>query len=333
MLRPGETHLNNLNRFLVAVFVVVSALSAIGAPGRDTGAQTGPVEYSRQSDVIYGRKFGLALTMEIFAPARPNGVGVVWVVSSNGNSSREQTLQASFERRISPLLERGYTLFAVVHGTSPAFQVQDYVQDARRGVRFVRHHADKFGVDGQQLGIAGSSSGGLIALMVAVTGKEGDAASDDPIERASSRVQAVGCFFPPTDLLNFGETSQNILDLMRQRSGNVDPSFHFYDVDARTGVRTLITERERALSMLREVSPVAHVTVDDPPTILVHGDQDRAVPLQQSRLLIDRLNMMKVAARLVVREGKGHAWSGWESDSRLLADWFDVHLRPGSRAP
>ena len=71
-------------------------------------AQTGLAKYSRQSDVSYGRKFGLALTMEVFAPAKPNGLRVIWVVSSSGKSSREQTLQSSFARRISPLLEHGW---------------------------------------------------------------------------------------------------------------------------------------------------------------------------------------------------------------------------------
>jgi dipeptidyl aminopeptidase/acylaminoacyl peptidase len=144
----------------------------------------------------------------------------------------------------------------------------------------------------------------------------------------SSRVQAVGCFFPPTDLMNFGEASENIVDFLRRQSGMVDPSFQFYDVDQRTGARKLITQREDVLRMLREMSPVTHVTVDDPPTILVHGDEDRVVPLQQSRRLIDRLTEAHVAARLVVRKGVGHAWPGWESDSSLIAEWFDAHLRP-----
>jgi len=302
-------------------------LCLIGSPRDLALAQGGTAQYSRRSDVIYGRKAGLALTMEVFAPARSNGLGVVWVVSSNGISSREQTLQPSFERRVSPLLERGYSVFAVIHGSSPAFQVPDFVQDVRRAVRFVRHHAATLGVDGRRLGIVGSSSGGLIALLVALDGKDGDSASADLVERESSRVQAVGCFFPPTDLLNFGEGSQNILDLMRQRSGTVDPSFQFYEVNARTGARALITEREGQLRMLGEISPVTHVSADDPPTILIHGDQDSVVALRQSFRLMDRLSEAGVTARLVVREGKGHAWSGWESDSALIAEWFDTNLR------
>ena len=134
------------------------ALCMIRPPGNPAGAQTGSAEYSRQSDVIYGRRFGLALTMEVFTPAKPNRLGVLWVVSSSGKSSREQTLQPSFERRLSPLLTHGYTVFAVIHGSSPAFQVPDFVDDARRAVRFVRHRAAEFRIDGQRLGIAGVKS-------------------------------------------------------------------------------------------------------------------------------------------------------------------------------
>jgi acetyl esterase/lipase len=301
------------------------ALCVIHAPGNLARAQTGSAEYSRQSDVIYGRKFGVALTMEVFTPAKPNGLGVVWVVSSSGKSSREQTLQPSFERRISPLLTHGYTIFAVIHGSSPAFQVPDFVDDATRSVRFIRHRASQFGIDGERLGVAGSSAGGLIALMIAMRGEDGNPASEDAVERVSSRVQAVGCFFPPTDLINFGG-SENIVDVLRQR-GAVDPSFQFFDVDRETGARTPVIDRESVLRMLRELSPVTHVTADAPPTILIHGDADKAVPLQQSHRLIDRLHDANVSARLVVREGMGHAWSGWEADSVLIAEWFDARLR------
>ena len=114
---------------------------------------------------------------------------------------------------------------------------------------------------------------------------------------------------------------------MMKQSGSVDPSFQFYDLDTKTGARKPLTAREDVLRMLRAMSPVAHVTTDDPPTILIHGDQDRAVPIEQSRSLIAHLDDAKVPARLVVREGVGHAYPGWEADTRLIADWFDEHLR------
>jgi acetyl esterase/lipase len=305
---------------IVAALLVIGCLTA--KPQTNAAAKA-----TRQSDVIYGRKFGVALTMEVFTPATRNGIGVVWVVSSSGKSSREQTFQDSFERRISPLLDRGYTVFAVIHGSAPIFNVQDQVSDVRRAVRFVRSHAAEFGIDGQQLGISGSSAGGFLALTVAMQGQDGDPASLDVVERVSCRVQAVGCFFPPTDLMNFGAPSENIIDLMQKQAGSIDPSFQFYSLNTKTGARKPLTAREDVLRMLREISPATHVTAEAPPTILIHGDQDKAVPVQQSRLLIGRLSEAKVPARLVVRQGVGHAYPGWEADTVLIADWFDEYLR------
>jgi acetyl esterase/lipase len=304
----------------LAVCLVTTLASGVNA-------QVSSPNPARQSDVIYGRKFGVALTMEVFRPASRNGIGILWVVSSSGRSSREQTLSDSFERRIAPLLERGNTVFAVIHGSAPVFNLQDQVSDVRRAVRFVRQRAAEFGVDGDRLGIGGSSAGGLLALIVAMDAQDGNPASDDPVERASSRLQAVGCFFAPTDLTNFGAPAASILDWMQSQGGKTDPTFHFYELDARTGARQPVTSREAVLSVLRDFSPATHVNSEAPPTILVHGEQDRAVPVQQSRWLVERLSQAKVPARLVVREGVGHAYPGWEGDGALLADWFGQHLR------
>ena len=308
---------------------VAGALVVICSSVGWADSQTGPSDHSRVSDVIYGRKFGVALTLERFVPSKPNGFGIVWVVSSGGRSSREHTLQPSFERRISPFLAHGYTVFAVIHGSAPAFHLQDFEHDVRRAVRFVRHRASEFSIDPQRLAIAGSSAGGLLALMVATHARDGDPKAEDAVDRVSDRVQAVGCFFAPTDLTNYGQGALNILDFMRQQAGVVDPTFEFYETESKTGTRRAITDRERVRELLREMSPTTHVTADDPPTILVHGDQDQGVPVQQSRQLLERLTQANVPARLVLREGKGHAWAGWESDSALLAEWFDTHLRGG----
>ena len=59
-------------------------------------------------------------------------------------------------------------MFAVIHGSAPIFNVQDQLSDVRRAVRFIRHRAAEFGIDGQRLGISGSSAGGLLALVVAM---------------------------------------------------------------------------------------------------------------------------------------------------------------------
>lgn len=308
----------------------VSLLAALvpGGIGITATVQDSAVRpYSRQSDVIYGRKDGLALTMEVLGPRKPNGLAVIWVVSSSGRSSREQTLTTSFERRVLPFLQRGYAVFAVIHGSSPRFQLQDHVQDVRRAVRFVFHRAADYHVDPRRLGIAGSSSGGLTALLIAMHGDDGDARADDPVMQAPSRVQAAGAFFAPSDLLQFGEGEETVLQFMQRRYAVIDPSFEFFDVEAKTGARTRIEEPDAVARTLREFSPIRHVTRGDPPTILIHGTADALVPIEQSRRLARRLRDAGVPVQLLEREGMAHAWPGWEAEAALIADWFETHLR------
>jgi fermentation-respiration switch protein FrsA (DUF1100 family) len=165
-----------------------------------------------------------------------------------------------------------------------------------------------------------------MALAAAMNPSEGNSTATDTVDRQSSRVAAVAGFFPPTDFANYGQDGRDIATYLRQ-AGAIDPSFQFFDEDPRTGLRTLITEQARIVALLNDVSPVAHVNGASPPTLLIHGDQDRAVPIQQSRRLYERLQSSNVKARFVVREGKGHAYPGWEADSALLADWFDSTRR------
>src|SRR5258708_2947050 len=92
--------------------------------------------YTHQEDVVYGRKFGTALTLDVFRPkAGANGAGVVLVVSGGFFSSHE-AVNLTFIR---PLLDRGYTVFAVVHGSQPRYTVTEIIGDLNRAVRFVRH--------------------------------------------------------------------------------------------------------------------------------------------------------------------------------------------------
>src|SRR5947199_10259447 len=88
----------------------------------------------RTEDVIYGRKFGVSLTMDVFQPAQPNGVGVIWMVSGGFFSSKE-AINPGFYKTF---LDRGYTVFAVVHGSQPMFHIDEIEQDIHRAVRFIR---------------------------------------------------------------------------------------------------------------------------------------------------------------------------------------------------
>jgi dipeptidyl aminopeptidase/acylaminoacyl peptidase len=88
-----------------------------------------------------------------------------------------------------------------------------------------------------------------------------------------------------------------------------------------------ITDEQRLRDITQQISPIFHVTPDDPPTLIVHGDGDTLVPLQQSEVIVDRLKKTGVEVKLVVKKGAGHGWAGLERDLSQFADWFDQHLK------
>ena len=149
-------------------------------------------------DVVYGHKDGLALTMDLFVPSQPNGCGVLFMVSGGWYSRHIAPERA--QPRFAPLLNAGFTVFAVRHGSSPRYLVPEVIGDVRRAVRYVRYHAARFNVAPDRLGVYGGSAGGHLSLILGTTADKGNLASPDPILRTTNRVAAVVSYYPPTDL-------------------------------------------------------------------------------------------------------------------------------------
>src|SRR5579875_1467176 len=165
-----------------------------------------PHPYIRRRDVIYGRKSGMALTMDVFTPKKnAKGIAVVYPVSAGWVTNPAMIDAPLLALFIDEPVKRGYTLFAVCPGSQPSFTIPEAVADVNLAVRYIRCHAREFAIDPRRIGVMGASSGGHLSLMLGVGGNEGDPRASNAVERTSSRVQAVACFFPPTDFLNFGE--------------------------------------------------------------------------------------------------------------------------------
>lgn len=278
--------------------------------------------YMRQEDVIYGRKFGTALTLDVFTPKEhANGAAVIFVVSGGWFSAHE-AINLGF---IQPVLDKGYTVFAVVHGSQPKFTIPEAISDLHRAVRYIRHRAADFKIDPERIGIMGGSAGGHLSLMQGFAGTAGNPDSPDPVEKQSSRVQAVACFFPPTDFLNYGQPGENAMG--RGILVNFRAPFDIQEFDNQKREFVPITDEKRLTELAKQISPVYHVTADDPPTLIIHGDADKLVPIQQAQLVMDKLEELKIAHELVVRPGAAHGWKDIDKDISLFADWFDKYLK------
>jgi acetyl esterase/lipase len=286
-------------RIVVAcVFVVVMNASARGES-----------PYEITPDVIYGHKAGMALTFDVVRPKEPNGAGVLFMVSGAWVSiwvPPEEFVDSKGTGRghhFELLLDRGFTLFIVRHGSAPLFKVPDAVADVRRAMRFIRLNADDFGVDPERIGVCGGSAGGHLSLMLGTTADEGDDKAADAIERGGNRVAAVVAYFPPVDL--------------RQWVG--DSRFEALHFDPK---------------LAESVSPLLHVTPDDAPTLLIHGDKDDLVTLDNSERILAAFEEDKVPCELIVIEGAGHGFPGEQGEraSQALVEWFDKHLAAGAAA-
>ena len=273
----------------------------------------------RTEDVIYGRKSGMALTMDVFQPAKPNGCGLVFLVNGGWLSSKATPLMVTVrleDYRV--FLDRGYTMFAVVTSSQPKFTIPEEIEDVLRAVRFVRRNAALYDVRPERLGVLGSSSGGHLTLSIATRGGPGKSDSTDPVDRESSAVQAVACFFPPTDFSNYGSPGVSGVGM-----GPLAP------LQVAFGPLALTPEGREQLG--REISPINSVTDKLPPTLIIHGDRDDVVPLQQSESFVEKARSVgAVHVDLIVRAGKGHGWGDfWKSTEDIIAfaDWFDRHLK------
>lgn len=272
---------------------------------------TQAAESLTRTEVIYGRKFGTALTLDVLQPANTNGYGVCAMISGGFYSSHE-AIQVGFFKE---LLDRGYTVFAVVHGSQPRYQIPEIYGDIHRAIRFVRANAANYSVRPDRLGILGASAGGNLSLTLGTQGKPGDPAAKDPIDRESSAVQAVACFFPPTDFMNWSSPGDN-------QTGIGPVGRQFYGA---FGSRSDKPETRDVLG--REISPLYFVTSAMPPTLIIHGEVDKLVPIYQAEIFAQRAAQVGATCRVIRKPGADHGWPGMEKDVAAFADWFDVHLR------
>jgi len=278
-----------------------------------------------QQEVIYGRKDGMALTMLVQTPSVPsNERAVIWVVSAGWTSDFNWI--NLFKILTKPVSDKGFTIFYVMHGSQPKYAVPDAVVDLKRAVRFIRFHAAEYGIDPGKIGIAGASAGGHLSLMIATTGDDGDPSGKDPVDKVSSRVQAVACFFPPVDLLNWKWLGDN--QVVRREIKEFQAPLDFVEWNQLTLHYSLITDSVKRTEIGRSISPLYFVTSDDPPILIAHGDADKLVPIIQSRRMIEKLKEVNVPCELIIKPGADHGvWNDMADYVRKFADWFEKYLK------
>lgn len=275
-----------INASLCAICIAISSIFA------DRGFASDATAITR--DVVYGHKDGMALTFDVFQPKEnAKGIGLLFIVSGGWVSTwtEPSKLQPMFQ----PLLDSGYTVFAVRHGSSPRYLIPEIAVDVRSALKFIHSHSADYQVAPAKLGVFGFSAGGHLSLVLGTM-------TNDQKTADAAHVAAVVAVFPPTDLGPY-----------------VDP-------------KSPLRERFPALKFdpakANDYSPLMHVTADDAPTLLVHGDKDELVPIWHSQKIAAAFAEAKVATELITIEGAAHGFNadGNKRMVKAMVDWFDKHL-------
>ncbi len=250
------------------------------------------------ADVVYGHKDGLALTFDVFMPeGTPNGAGILFVVSSGWVSEWQppDVTRTWFCR----LLAKGFTVFAVRHGSCPRYSVVDALDDIRRATRFIHMHAREYGIDPNRLGATSYSAGAHLALMTALTADDGYPDAEDAVEKYGNRIAAVAAFCPPVDFT--GEISE--------------------------------AQRNVPLGELeaKALSPMYRIHPEAPPILLLVGDADEFC--SGVKRMHEALARSDVKTELHVYEDGDHAFSDAghkRSAEEAMGAWFETHLLTSS---
>jgi len=179
------------------------------------------------------------------------------------------------------MTSQGYLVVSLNYRLYPMGKFPGMIEDVKCAVRSLRANAIQYNLDPNRIGAIGASAGGhLVALLG--TSDQSDGWDVREYLDQSSRVQAVVAMAPVTDMTR-----------------------KFPNVDIETIKLVGFGEAN-----IMEASPITHVTADDPPFLLIHGDRDGVVPYEQSQLMYDRLLQANVPAQLVIVKNGDHSFAG-----------------------
>jgi acetyl esterase/lipase len=258
-------------------------------------------------DIAYANTGNDSHTLDLYRKEGDDDISPL-IIFIHGGGWRNGSKQPPRE----PLLQlarEGYSCASIEYRLTNEAKWPAQLHDCKATVRFLRANAEKFGFDPNKIGVWGTSAGGHLAAMLGLTGTRKDLEGDLGNAEFSSAVQAVVNCYGPADLQK--QVLDRILKDDRRFKGN-DPE------------RALFEDIQSPFDVLRNASPIYFVAPDQPPFLMIHGDQDPLVPLDQSEMLLKRLKAAGNEASLIVQKGAGHTLRPEHHPD--LKEFFKKHL-------
>ncbi|MGB7345424.1 MAG: alpha/beta hydrolase [Pirellulaceae bacterium] len=262
-------------------FAIVLCLST----AISVNAQVIADESRRVDDIAYAKVDGQPLLLDLYLPAVDNAPLVVWVHGGAWRSGSRSKMPLGF------LVDDGYAVASIDYRLSGMAKFPAQIHDCKAAIRFLRANANKYGYNAQRVAVAGSSAGGHLVAEIGVTNGHADLeGSVGEHSGESSDIQAIVDYYGPTNFLT-------ILDQSTPHG---------------LGVRVPALELllgdgpEAKPDLAKLASPVFHVDKNDPPLLMIHGDQDPQVPINQSHELHGKYKSLNLDVTLEVVHGGAH---------------------------
>lgn len=246
-----------------------------------------------ERDIEYGNVDGYSLKLDAYLPEEGGPHPVLVCIHGGGWRSGDK---GGFAREGIRYAQDGIATFSLNYRLSDVARYPAAVDDCVAAMRFIRTNAERFGIDADRIAVKGGSAGAHLSLMMAFLEPDDDEvnANGEPI---GNRVVCVVAQSGPTDLTATDEMKSERL-LVAFMGGPYEENKERYE----------------------QASPVTHLSADDPPALLLHGDVDRTVPYTQAVILRDRMEEMGLSVELITIEGGGHGgFKGGEREDILAA--------------
>jgi acetyl esterase/lipase len=255
-------------------------------------------------DVEYVKDGHERQKLDLYIPEDPVGPLplVVWIHGGGWQAGSKERTPAL------PLVTKGYVVASINYRLSQHAVFPAQVEDCKAAIRWLRANAKTHKIDPERIAVWGGSAGGHLVALLGTTAHVKELEGKSGNLDQSSRVQAVIDWYGPTDFLHMGDKVN-------------DPKSPVFKLLGGT-----VTDKKELTAL---ASPVTHVTKEAAPLLIMHGDQDPAVPFSQSEILAEALKKAGVEVTLKKLEGAKHGGPEFtNSESRkLIEDFLEKHLK------
>ena len=248
--------------------------------------------------------------LDLYLPAKADGATaadgarplVVWIHGGGWEGGSKENCPAV------PFLTKGYAVASINYRLSQHAIFPAQIEDCKAAIRWLRANARKYNLDAQHVGVWGASAGGHLVALLGTSGDVKELEGTGGNLDQSSRVQCVVDWFGPTDFSKMGGWQDKPDSPMAKLVGG-----------------PVGEKMERAA----KANPITYTTKDDAPTLIMHGTDDKLVPMNQSELLDEALRKAGVESTLIIVPGNGHGGPGFTSpeNRKRIEEFFAKHLR------